>query len=129
MQVDDEEHIIVQHHHGDLGAFVEVGLRDEGGDLQKAVDLQDANHVQVPFRRRRIVEERANVDPETGRLDVPFHDRLVIPTLLSERVQERRAQIDEDVGNVQRKSEEIERSVDRIENERVHGDAHGNEYD
>ena len=53
----------------------------------------------------------------------------MIPALLSERVQERRAQIDEDVSNVQRKSEEIERSVDRIENGRVHGDAHGNECD
>ena len=127
MQVDDKEHVIVQHHHGDLGTFVEVGLRNEGGDTQHAVDLQNSDHVQVPGRRHRIVEEREHIDPETDRLYVTFHDRLVLPALLSKRVQKCRAQIDEDVSNVQRKSEEIKRSVERIKNRGMHGDAHGDE--
>jgi len=45
VQVDDEEHVIVQHHHHDLAALVEIRLRDEGGDPQHTVHLQNADHV------------------------------------------------------------------------------------
>ena len=55
VKVDNEEHVIVQHHHHNLATLVEIGLRDEGGDAEDAINFHDTDHVQVPRGRRRIV--------------------------------------------------------------------------
>ena len=107
MQVYDEKHVIVQHHHGNFAAFVQVGLGDEGRDAQNAIYLQNSDHVQVRGRRCRIVEEREDIDPEIRRFDVALHYSLMVPLFLAERVQEGRAQVDKDVGDVQDKREEV----------------------
>lgn len=64
VEINDEEHVIVEHLEHTLGALLHVRLRDEGRDTQHAINFEDSNNTQDWAAGRRVVQQGDNIDPK-----------------------------------------------------------------
>ena len=87
VKVDDEEHVVVQHLHQNLGAFLHVRLRDQRRDSQHTVNLEDTYHGQYRVCAEWVVQQRQQIDPETDRVDVVSGDFARLDYLDAETVE------------------------------------------